>query len=129
MARKNKITYNHSSEVYRQPKARKVVLIVGFVVSILALFVGVIAALTFFMGDIGSMVADLFSKPLLEAEKLICWVGVGLSIAGVILAVAGANSCKPIARLSFLFVILTFFMCLAILVMSYLGMFIANVIA
>jgi hypothetical protein len=126
---KEKRTYNHSSEVYSQPKARKAVLIVGFVVSLIALLVGVVAVLTFFIDGVGDMVSSLFSKPPLEVEKLLCWVGIGTSIVGVILSVAGANACKPIAHLSFLCVVLSFFASIAILVMSYLGMFIANVIA
>ena len=126
---KDKITYTHSSEVYRQPKARKVVLFVGFALSIVALCLALVVALSFFVGNVGNSVADTFGKPVLEAEKLLCWLGIGASIAGTILAVAGANACKPIAHLSFLFVILSFFMCLAILVLSYLGMFIANIIA
>lgn len=126
---KSVVVYNHSSEVYKQPKARKVVLFVGFALSLVAIIVGLVALISFFFPEVGSGVASLFSKPLLEVEKTLCWIGIATSIAGVIFSVAGANAMKPIARLSFLFVILSFFISIAILVMAYLGMFIANVVS
>ena len=122
-------TYAHSSEVYKQPTARKAVLIVGFVVSLVALAFAVVVLLSFFLSGVGAGVAEMFGKPLLEAEKLLCWIGIGASIVGTILSVAGANAVKPIAHLSFLFTVLAFFSCIAILVFSYLGMFVANIIA
>ena len=122
-------TYAHSSEVYKQPTARKAVLIVGFVVSLVALAFAVVVLLSFFTSGVGGAVEELFGKPLLEAEKLLCWIGIGASIVGTILSVAGANAVKPIAHLSFLFTVLSFFSCIAILVFSYLGMFLANIIA
>ena len=126
MGKRDKQTYAHSSEIYKQPTARKAVLIVGFVVSLVAL---AFALVVLFLSGVGAGVAELFGKPLLEAEKLLCWIGIGASIVGTILSVAGANAVKPIAHLSFLFTVLSFFSCIAILVFSYLGMFVANIIA
>ena len=111
MGKRAKQTYNHSSEVYKQPTARKAVLIVGFVVSLVALAFAVVVLLSFFLSGVGEGVAELFGKPLLEAEKLLCWIGIGASIVGTILSVAGANAVKPIAHLSFLFTVLSFFSC------------------
>ena len=84
-------TYAHSSEIYKQPTARKAVLIVGFVVSLVALAFALVVLLSFFLSGVGAGVAELFGKPLLEAEKLLCWIGIGASIVGTILSVAGAN--------------------------------------
>ncbi len=128
MGRRETITYNHSIEVYKQPLARKVVLFVGFAVSLVSFAVCLIGVLAFFVGSVGDTLSSALSKTVLEVEKILCWVAIGASIGGTIFSVAGANACKPIARISFLFTILSMFTSLAILVLSYLGIFMANVI-
>ena len=57
MGKRAKQTYAHSSEVYKQPTARKAVLIVGFVVSLVALAFAVVVLLSFFLSGVGAGVA------------------------------------------------------------------------
>ncbi len=128
MGRRNQV-YNHSIDVYKQPAARKVVLFVGFGISLAALVVTILAALSFFVTGVGESLSASLGQPVLAFEKILCWIGIATSFVGAVLSVAGANACKPIARLCFFFTIISFFMCIAILVFSYLGMYIADVIS
>lgn len=88
---------------YSNMEARKAVLMIGLVMSIIALGLVVVGALNLFA------MPNMFKtdKPL-DVMIYLLAAGVGVAFVALVFGVAGANTSKPIARLSFFFSINSF---------------------
>lgn len=92
--------------------ARKAVLIVGFVMTTLAIIATVYSSLVFFFPALN------FSDAVIAVDliKGLYIASLVLSFIGVVLSVAGANTMKGLARLSFFFGTFAFIFSAAFLV-------------
>lgn len=100
------------TQPYSDMTARKIVLIIGFVVTTVGMLAMVYSTLVFFFpvfNFAGSVLAVDLIKGLYIAS-------LALSFIGIILSVAGANTMKGLARLSFFFGTFTFIISAAFLV-------------
>ncbi len=117
--RKNKKMVDQN-QVYSNMKARAIVLFVGLGLTTVAF---VFAALSVFMlfFNMEGMVPE--NQTTASLTKIFSSVALSTSFVGVILSVAGANTHKGLARLSFFFAIVGFFAGLVMWLFSSLGVF------
>ena len=87
------------SQPYSDMAARKIVLILGFVMTLLGFLIMIYASLVFFFP------AANFAKSVLGGDLVrgLYIASLALSFVGVVFSVAGANTKKGLARLSFFF--------------------------
>ncbi len=119
--RENKKMKNaNQGQIYSNIKAREIVLFIGFALTAVAF---VFAALSVFMlfFNMESMVPE--SQTTASLTKIFSTVALATSFVGVILSVAGANTHKGFAKLSFFFAIIGFFAGLVMWLFSSLGVF------
>lgn len=119
--RKNKKMKNaNQGQIYSNMKAREIVLFIGFALTAVAF---VFAALSVFMlfFNMESMVPE--SQTTASLTKIFSTVALATSFVGVVLSVAGANTHKGFAKLSFFFAIIGFFAGLVMWLFSSLGVF------
>ena len=93
-------------------KGKRIVLAIGFVLSLLGFLLTAYATATFFVPSINF----IDGASVFEVVKTAYIISLSLSFVGVILSVAGANSAKALARLSFFFGTLSFILSCAFLV-------------
>lgn len=100
------------SQPYSDMAARKIVLILGFLMTLLGFLAMVYSSLVFFFP------AANFIKSILAADltKGLYIASLALSFVGVVFSVAGANTKKGLARLSFFFGTFGFILSAAFLV-------------
>ena len=100
------------TQPYSDMPARKAVLIVGFVMTTLAILATVYSSLVFFFPALN------FSDAVIAVDliKGLYIASLVLSFIGVVLSVAGANTMKGLARLSFFFGTFAFIFSAAFLV-------------
>ncbi len=99
-------------EPYSNMGARKVVLFIGFAMSIIGFLVVLVGALFFFLPQL-NVVEGVSPAKLLTA---IFGLGVAVCFVSTVFSVAGANCKKIVARFSFLFDILAFVIGAALLI-------------
>lgn len=94
--------------IYKQPyknmAARRTVLVIGLIVSIISLLLVAFGAMLFFIPSM-----NFFSASPLPVFMIIFGIGAGLAFVGLVFAVAGANTGKPLARISFALALIAFF--------------------
>ncbi len=100
------------SQPYSNMAARKIVLIIGFVMTAVGFLATIYASLIFFLPVLN------FTKNILAADlmKGLFITSMSLSFVGLVLSVAGANTMKGLARLSFFFGTMSFIVSAAFLV-------------
>lgn len=100
------------SQPYSNMAARKIVLIIGFVMTAVGFLATIYASLIFFLPVLN------FAKNILAADlmKGLFIASMSLSFVGLVLSVAGANTMKGLARLSFFFGTMSFIVSAAFLV-------------
>jgi len=111
MSRKAKEAAAFKQAPYSNMAARKVVLFIGLALSVAALLAVIFGALVMFVPSI--------SIPKIPPTVLYMWLfsaGVIAAFLGAVFTVAGANTSKPIARLSMFFEIMAFIAGAALLV-------------
>lgn len=88
-----------NAQPYSNMKARRVVLILGFVMTLIGFIAALYASLALFFPSL------CVPKDVLPFKSLstLYVVSMSLSFLGIVFAVAGANTQKAIARLSFFF--------------------------
>ncbi len=88
-----------NTQPYSNMKARRVVLVLGFVMTIISFAVAIYASLALFFPSL------CVPKDVLPFKSIstLYVVSMSLSFLGIVFAVAGANTQKAIARLSFFF--------------------------
>lgn len=84
---------------YSNMKARRVVLVLGFVMTLASFVVALYASLSLFFPAI-AVPADVLP---FKAISTLYVVSMSLAFIGIVFSVAGANTQKAIARLSFFF--------------------------
>lgn len=94
-------------EPYRNMAARKIVLLIGFILSSAGFAMMVFSAVSLFVPNDFANISIFIPVDI---------VACALSFAGMVLSVAGANTKKGIAKLSFLFAILGFIISAGMLV-------------
>lgn len=97
---------------YSNMPARKGVLIAGFVLSLISFVIVLISYLFLFVPSINIM-------PQVSPSVLLKWLlvaGIALGFIGTVFDVAGANTIKPMARLSMFFSTMAFIFGAALLV-------------
>lgn len=88
-----------NTQPYSNMKARKIVLLIGFIVTFLGMLCALYASLALFVPS-----ANFIKNAL--PYNVICTfyiVSMSLCFVGLVLSVAGANTSKALARLSFFF--------------------------
>ena len=87
------------SQPYSDMAARKIVLILGFVMTLLGFLIMIYASLVFFF-PAANFVKSVLGGDLVRGLYI---ASLALSFVGVVFSVAGANTKKGLARLSFFF--------------------------
>ncbi len=87
------------SQPYSDMAARKIVLILGFVMTLLGFLIMIYASLVFFF-PAANFVKSVLAGDLVRGLYI---SSLALSFVGVVFSVAGANTKKGLARLSFFF--------------------------
>ena len=87
------------SQPYSDMAARKIVLILGFVMTLLGFLIMIYASLVFFC-PAANFVKSVLGGDLVRGLYI---ASLALSFVGVVFSVAGANTKKGLARLSFFF--------------------------
>ena len=87
------------SQPYSDMAARKIVLIWGFVMTLLGFLIMIYASLVFFF-PAANFVKSVLGGDLVRGLYI---ASLALSFVGVVFSVAGANTMKGLARLSFFF--------------------------
>ena len=100
------------SQPYSDMAARKIVLILGFVMTLLGFLAMVYASLVFFF-PAANFVKSVLAGDLVRGLYI---ASLALSFVGVVFSVAGANTMKGLARLSFFFGTFGFILSAAFLV-------------
>ena len=109
--KKKKQTVQEQKPVYSNMGARRAVLMTGFGLSIAAVILVALGALNMFV------MPNMFktAHPI-NAVLLVLAIGAALAFVGLVFGVAGANTNKPIARLSFFFSINAFIIAVGMLI-------------
>lgn len=105
-------------------KPKFVLLLIGFCLSLVSFAMSIIPLLMLLVDGWGAFEGIT----LAELTKTMSMIAVVTGFVGVIFSVIGANSNKLIARLSFFFVIVGFFVGLVLLILSSIGVFISSVL-
>ena len=87
------------SQPYSDMAARKIVLVLGFVMTLLGFLIMIYASLVFFF-PAANFVKSVLGGDLVRGLYI---ASLALSFVGVVFSVAGANTKKGLARLSFFF--------------------------
>ncbi len=103
MSKKKNIQNTLQEDPYSNMQARKTVLMIGLGFSVAAVIFLVLGAFDMFLFP------NMFkSQKPLDVVLILLAVAAGLAVVGLVLGVAGANTSKPIAKLSFFFSVNSF---------------------
>ena len=110
----NKKSSEQNEQPYSNMFARRIVLLVGLVITILGFIAVLLGALVLFLPNL-----DIIKgvRPILQITYLMA-AGISACFVGVVFAVAGANTMKALARLAFFLGTVGFIVGAALLVIS-----------
>lgn len=115
MGKKQNTYAKNGKQPYTNMGARKLVLFLGFVLCIAAFAIVLVGVLSLFIPNMSLNVGDLTG---LKSLTVIFACGLGLAFVGTVFALAGANTAKGIARLSFTLGLLAFIVAIAMLLIT-----------
>ncbi|MEG1529159.1 MAG: hypothetical protein RR405_02295 [Clostridia bacterium] len=116
MSKKTYAKNGQVAPVYKDMKGRKIVLVLGLLMTIASFAIVVFAMLTLFIPNLD--IKPIAGLTALAMNTYFYGIGVGLGFIGLVFTVAGANTAKGLARLSFLLGILAFLVGSAMLVIT-----------
>lgn len=105
-SKKKKGKYMTKEEIYKNPKSRWIVLLIGFVLSAASAMLAITPLLMLFVPGWAALSGD---KSLIEVAKPLNITAAIVGFVSIVLGVAGANTNKFLARLVFLLGIIAFF--------------------
>lgn len=97
---------------YKNMRARKTVLILGFAVTLIAAILVIVGYLMLFVPEVNA----IKTMPPTKLNTIILSIGVALSFIGTVFSVAGANTKKSLARFTFFLSVNAFILCSALLI-------------
>ncbi len=112
-SKKKKGKYATKEEIYKNPKSRWIVLLIGFVLSAASAMLAITPLLMLFVPGWAALSGD---KSLIEVAKPLNITAAVVGFVSIVLGVAGANTNKFLARLVFLLGIFAFFAGMVMLV-------------